>query len=295
MRATLMPAASAASGFSPTARIARPKRRPRQQPPGDRHDDQERDVGQAVLVDDGADVAQAATAGSTIGMGSMRCSSAPVKQQPVGELRQADERDRQAQARHVLVGAQGHRQQAHDGARARGPPRWRRPGRASGVAGPEGDREAGEGARVHGALDAQVEDPAALRVRSRRPCRRRAAWRCAGWPPRRSNRKVMRAGPPRRDARSAGGGSAVVEPRVVRRGRTRSAGAPAAPTVTSSSVPCTTAPSWDGMPSARSAELAPTVRSPSSSAASSTPGMVSAAQHGDHDARCSRSPATARR
>ena len=69
MRATLMPAASAASGFSPTARMASPKRRPPQHPPGDRRDDQERDVGQPVLRED-AD--RPDRSGSNVPNGSMR-------------------------------------------------------------------------------------------------------------------------------------------------------------------------------------------------------------------------------
>ena len=59
----------------------------------------------------------------------------------------------------------------------------------------------------------------------------------------------------------------------VRRNRLRRSASSA--TVVSSSTPCTTAPSWDGMPSDRAAELAPTVRSPMKSAASVTPGIVS--------------------
>ena len=47
-----------------------------------------------------------------------------------------------------------------------------------------------------------------------------------------------------------------------------------APTTTSSSVPCTTSPTWLGICSERTADEAPTLRSPSSSPASSTPGMV---------------------
>ena len=42
-------------------------------------------------------------------------------------------------------------------------------------------REPGERARVHRAFDAQVEDAGTLGDRSRRWCRRRAAWRSAAW------------------------------------------------------------------------------------------------------------------
>ena len=82
--------------------------------------------------------------------------------EPVGELADADEHDRQAQAADVLVGAQCHRQQRHqrtcdqphhDGADQTDPGRgFARAGRLC----LEGHGEAEEGARVHRALDAKV-------------------------------------------------------------------------------------------------------------------------------------------
>ena len=93
----------------------------------------------------------------------MRRSVVPVKMSRLANSLTADEADGQAQAADVLVGAERDGQQAHqgagdeahhDGADQAEP----------GVAGVEGHREAEEGARVHGALDAQVEDAGALGV-----------------------------------------------------------------------------------------------------------------------------------
>ena len=86
------------------------------------------------------------------------------EQQSIAELADADEHDGQPQAADVLVGAQGDGQQGHgrpceqphdDGSHEAQP----------GIAGVEGGSEAEEGTRVHGALDPEVEDAGALRVR----------------------------------------------------------------------------------------------------------------------------------
>ena len=93
------------------------QRRPPQQPPGRGCHDQERDVRQAVLLRDGADLTQAGQRVPLLERLDARGALEPGEQQSVGELGQADERDRQAQPGHVLVGAQGHGQEAHHGAR----------------------------------------------------------------------------------------------------------------------------------------------------------------------------------
>ena len=119
------------------------ERRPAQQPPGRRRHQQERDVRQTVLLRDDAHITEA---GQRVPLLHGRDPGAlgAGQQQSVGELGQADERDGQAQARHMLVGAQGHGQETHHGAR-RDAHQDRRGEADERLAGPECHRESGEG------------------------------------------------------------------------------------------------------------------------------------------------------
>ena len=132
------------------------------EPPCRRHHDQERDPGQRVLVEDGADLAQATErVHDRHRLDALELAAG--EDQPVRELAEADEADREADARDMLVRAEGHGHQCHhrpgsdpdhDGGNEA---EQRRAGRPRG-------REAGKGAGVHRALDAQVENAAALGV-----------------------------------------------------------------------------------------------------------------------------------
>ena len=201
------------------------------------------------------------------------------QEEPVAQLREADEHDGQTQARDMLVGAERDRQEAHgcprqqahdDGCREAD--QW--------VPGGEGGREAGERAGVHGAFDAKVQHPRAFRdgLADRSVDQRRGV-------PERGRQQVEEEGHSGASSTccsstasgsdSSAGGSSW---------RTRQRRRASNATTASNSVPWTTAPICEGMPRERSAELAPTLQIAQEERREQDAGHGQPAQHGHHDA-----------
>ena len=154
VRATEMPAVSAASGFSPTAVSRRPA-------PVDRSTHHTAGASTRKATNVIGYWARMPAAGEQPvelrGDGPL----AAAEQQPVGEVAGGDQQQGGADAGDVLVHPQRHRQQRHQrsGERTGDDGRERSHGQRAGA---RGDQEADEGTGVHRALDAEVEDAGPL-------------------------------------------------------------------------------------------------------------------------------------